>query len=86
MPPRTFRAKCCIVGSTGGGGHRFVDEAQDDRPYCVWALWEGGPAFGPFSEYMRRQHGGVMSVGNTRVNSFVTYGGKLPDIVHGRWN
>ena len=49
---------------------RFVDVAKIDRPYCAWVLREGGPAFGPFSEYLRSQHGGVMSVGKYKSHFF----------------
>ena len=65
---------------------RFVDVAKIDRPYCAWVLREGGPAFGPFSDYLRSQHGGVMSVGKYKGHFFVTYGGKIQSIVHGRWD
>ena len=51
-------------------GQRFVDVSKDDRPYCAWVLREGGPAFGPFAEYLRSQHGGVMSVGKYKGQFF----------------
>ena len=51
-------------------GQRFVDVAKDGRPYCAWVLREGGPAFGPFAEYLRSQHGGVMSVGKYKGQFF----------------
>ena len=65
---------------------RFVDVAKIDRPYCAWVLREGGSAFGPFSDYLRSQHGGVMSVGKYKGHFFMTYGGKIQSIVHGRWD
>ena len=51
-------------------GHRFVDVANDDPPYCVRALRYGGPAFGAFAEYLRSHHGGVMCVGKYKGKFF----------------
>ena len=51
-------------------GKRFVDVAKVDRPYCAWVLRDGGPAFGPFSDYLRSQHGGVMNVGKYKDQFF----------------
>ena len=52
--------------------HMFGDIEQEDREYCAWVLRTRDlpSSLLSFSRYLRRQHGGILTVGKNRLKWF----------------
>ena len=54
-------------------GKTFADISEQDRSYCAWVLRTQhmlSPSFQHFAEYLRRQRGGLLSVGRNKHKYF----------------